>query len=89
MTSFSFSPSTLRVRVGQPIRLDLQNTDMLNHQFAIDDSDVEVTVPPGSSQRLDFLISKPGTYTFACNLVEEGNHRALGMIGTLIVDPAP
>ncbi len=89
LASFNFSPSTLKARVGQPVRLELQNTDALRHQFAIDDSDIEALVPPGISQRLEFVISKPGTYTFACNIVEEGDHRSLGMVGTLIVEPAP
>ncbi len=89
MASFRFSPSTLKVRAGQPIRLELQNTDVLRHQFAVDNSDVEALLASGISQRLDFVISKPGTYIFACNINEEGSHRAAGMVGTLIVEPAP
>jgi plastocyanin len=43
----------------------------------------------GISQPLDFVVTQPGVYTFACNLNADGDHRASGMVGTLIVDPAP
>ncbi len=89
MANFQFSPSTLRVRAGQPIRLDLQNTDVLRHNFAIENSDVEASAAPGFSQRLDFVFSKPGNYVFVCNIVDEGDHRSAGMTGTLIVEAAP
>lgn len=89
MANFRFDPSTLKARVGQPIRLELQNTDVLRHNFSIDDSDIDVSVLPGFSQRIDFVISKPGSYVFACNLTEEGDHRAAGMVGMLIVETVP
>ena len=87
LASYSFSPSTITARVGQPVRLTLANGDSINHQFAIDNSDVDVQVTPGTSQKLDFVFSKPGTYIFACNLTEEGNHRASGMVGKIVVGP--
>jgi plastocyanin len=89
MANFRFNPSTITARAGQPIRLELQNNDILRHNFTIDDSDIDASALPGFSQRLDFVISKPGTYVFACNLIEEGDHRSAGMMGTLIVEPAP
>ncbi|MBI3740957.1 MAG: cupredoxin domain-containing protein [Chloroflexi bacterium] len=89
MTNLRFNPSTLTVRVGQPMRLELQNTDILRHEFVIDNSDVAALVMPGFSQQLDFVFSKPGMFVYACNLVEEGDHRSLGMLGMLIVEPAP
>jgi plastocyanin len=87
MASFSFSPSVVMARVGQPVRLTLDNGDNIFHQFEIDNSDVDVQVGPGMSQKVDFVFSKPGTYVFACNLTEEGNHRGSGMVGTIVVGP--
>lgn len=81
-----FSPSALTARVGQPIRLNLYNSDSLLHEFAIDDSEVVAVVEPRASQNADFVINKAGTYTFACNLILEGDHRSLGMVGTIVVE---
>lgn len=89
MANFRFAPSTIKARAGQPIRLELKNTDALRHNFAIDNSDIEAFAAPGFSQRLDFVIGKPGTYIFVCNITDEGDHRAAGMMGTIIVEPAP
>ena len=89
MKSFSYSPSTLRARVGQPIHLEFHNNDFLRHHFAIDDSDVEVIVAPGSPQKVSFVFSKAGRYVFACTSTEEGNHRVAGMVGAFIVETAP
>ena len=89
MKSFIFSPATLKGRVGQPISLDLRNNDVLRHNFAIDDSDIEVVVLPGFSQKVSFVFSKPGNFTFVCNIVDEGDHRSAGMMGTIVIDPAP
>ena len=88
MKSFIFSPATLKGRVGQPINLDLRNNDVLRHNFAIDDSDIEVVVLPGFSQKVGFVFSKPGNFTFVCNIVDEGDHRSAGMTGTIVIDPA-
>ena len=87
LESFHFSPSSLTARVGQPIRLNLENSDALFHDFAIDNSDVTVSVPPRTSQTLDFVFTRLGVYTFACNLNSEGDHRSQGMLGTIVVAP--
>jgi plastocyanin len=87
LASFSFSPSLVTAHVGQPIRLTLENGDNIFHQFAIDNSDIDVQVSPGMSQKVDIVFSKPGTYVFACNLTEEGNHRGSGMVGKIVVEP--
>ena len=87
LLDFYFSPNMLRVRVGQPIRLELKNPGQIEHQFAIDDSAVDVLVLPGQAEELDFVFNKAGTYPFACNVVESGNHRTAGMVGTISVEP--
>jgi len=85
-----FSPSSLTARVGQPVRLNLYNSDsVLLHEFAVDYSEVVVVVEPRASQNVDFVINKAGTYTFACNLILEGDHRSLGMVGTILVELSP
>ena len=87
LASFSFSPNTVAARVGQPVRLTLQNGDNIFHQFSLDNSEIDVQVAPGTAQKVDLVFSKPGTYVFACNLTEEGNHRGSGMVGKIVVEP--
>jgi hypothetical protein len=33
---YCFNPSVLRARVGQPIRLDVKNVDVIDHQLVFD-----------------------------------------------------
>jgi uncharacterized cupredoxin-like copper-binding protein len=87
MINYRFTPSEIAARVNQPIRLNIRNVDLLLHEFTVDYSEVLVLVQPMESQNVDFVISKAGTYTFSCNLVIEGDHRALGMIGKIEVAP--
>jgi uncharacterized cupredoxin-like copper-binding protein len=87
LASFSFSPNTVAARVGQPVRLTLQNGDNIFHEFSLDNSDIDVQVAPGTMQKVDLVFSKPGTYVIACNLTEEGNHRGSGMVGKIEVEP--
>ncbi len=87
LMSFSYSPSMLKARVGQPIRLELRNADAIMHEFAIDNTGIGVLVLPNTSQKLDLVFNQPGTYTFACNVVADGDHRSAGMTGTLTVTP--
>jgi uncharacterized cupredoxin-like copper-binding protein len=86
LASFSFSPNTVAARVGQPVRLTLQNDDNIFHEFSLDNSEIDVQVAPGTVQKVDLVFSKPGTYVFACNLTEEGNHRGSGMVGKIVVE---
>ncbi len=87
LQDFSITPAALRARTGQPVRLDIRNEGPNLHEFTFDALDVRVVVLAGTAQTLDFVAPAPGVYVYACNFNADGDHRAMGMKGTLTVEP--
>jgi heme/copper-type cytochrome/quinol oxidase subunit 2 len=80
-----WSPKTLRVRQGEPVRLRLTSGDVM-HGFAIKGMNVRVReIHPGKFATFEFIADKPGTYTFGCTILCSPKHE--DMRGTLIVEP--
>ncbi len=79
-----FQPDQLHARVGETVALRLDNRDPEEHYFDIDELNVHVAMPSGTSALAVFRPTKPGTYTFYCQVP---GHREAGMVGTLIVEP--
>jgi plastocyanin len=76
--NFSFSPSTFTVKSGDTITVK-NTTSSTQHTFTITGQTVDVTMDPGTSQKVK--ISLPaGTYPFICRF-----HASQGMTGTLTV----
>ena len=70
---YSFSPSTLSVNKGDTVK-----------DFIIDEFDVATkTIAPGEQDTVEFTANQSGTFSYYCSV---GNHRALGMEGTLTVE---
>jgi plastocyanin len=84
MGDLYFAPSLIEVRAGQTVAIRFTNDGLLPHAFDFDGDRVHLRVPPGRSGVAVFTPSVPGTYTFYCGV---GDHRAEGMVGTLIVRP--
>jgi plastocyanin len=84
-----FGPNELRVSAGDRVTVILDNRGQSPHNIAFDLPGDMVTlaenVPAGGSDTLAFVAPTEGTYTFFCPV---GNHREMGMVGTLIVGPA-
>ncbi len=81
---FSFSEESITVKKGQKVRLTLANKGRMSHDFVVEETNVaSELVGPGKSVVTEFTIQDAGTYTFYCSV---GNHRAMGMEGTLIVE---
>ena len=59
-----FSTETLDADSG-PVAVYIENKDPFLHTFTIDDLDVDVTIPSGSSVRVVFD-AEPGEYKFYC-----------------------
>jgi uncharacterized cupredoxin-like copper-binding protein len=87
LQNFTITPSELRARAGQPVRLEILNRGPDLHEFTFDTLEVRVVVIEGTAQDLDFVAPAPGVYVFACNFNGDGDHRAMGMKGTLTVEP--
>lgn len=92
----SFTPQTVHIHVGQ--RVEFRNTALITHSVTDDvklaEDATHVALPAGATPffsgdlaagkvyETTFLL--PGTYKFICT-----HHEGMGMMGTVIVDPAP
>lgn len=80
---YSFSTEGISVKKGEKVRLTLVNNGRMSHDFVVDDTDIAASLAgPGKSVSVEFTIEEAGSYTFYCSV---GNHRAMGMEGTLEV----
>lgn len=82
-TNFSFTPSTITVKQGDTVKITVKNTGGM-HDFAIDEFNVKTKViSSGSSDEVQFVANKKGQFEYYCSV---GQHRQMGMKGTLIVE---
>ena len=87
MTNFAFTPNTITAKPGQNVKVAIESIEG-NHDFVIDELDVStLVVSTGNRTEVSFQVPSditPGTsYEFYCSV---GSHRALGMVGTFIVN---
>ena len=81
-SNFKFVPNTLTVKEGETVKITFKNTQGF-HNFKIDEFNVtSKTIPADSSEILTFVANKKGVFQYYCGV---GNHRAMGMVGTLTV----
>lgn len=92
LDSYSYSPSYLVVRAGQPVELTLTSvTSITPHNFVLSDPAaglaVEQDVGAGKSLTIRFIPLQPGLFTFYCDkkLLFFKSHREKGMEGRLEV----
>ena len=84
---FFFAPDTLEVKPGQTVELTLTNSEgEMPHDFVIDELDVQSDeIVQGEETVVTFTVPESAageTYEFYCSV---GQHRANGMVGTLVV----
>ncbi len=84
-------PTTIAVRVNQPVTMQFQNLSEQEHSFFIDELEVKVEkVPPGQTGSASFTpttmrtYTQGGAYIFYCDAPSQGGS---GMQGNLIVNP--
>lgn len=81
--AFYYKPNELRVKKGQKVTINFNSVDMM-HDFVIDELNVKSDIKKGGeSTVIEFTPDKTGTFEFYCSV---GQHRANGMVGTLIVE---
>jgi len=82
-SNFSFSPSEIRVKKGDSVKVTFTSTGG-THDFVIDAYNVKTGIlQNGQSETATFVADKAGTFEFYCSV---GNHRAMGMVGKLVVE---
>lgn len=80
---FKFEPSTITVKKGDTVKLTFKNSSG-THNFVIDELNVKTkTISAGESDPVTFTASTAGSFEYYCAV---GNHRAMGMKGTLTVE---
>jgi len=80
--NFSFSPSTITVNKGDTVKITLDNTGGY-HDLKIDAFNVATKrINGGAQDSVQFVADKTGSFEYYCSV---GEHRQMGMKGTLIV----
>lgn len=81
-SGMTFNPKTLSVKRGDRVKITFNNTGG-THDLRIDSYNVGTKViQAGQSESFEFVADKAGSFEYYCSV---GNHRAMGMKGTLTV----
>lgn len=80
---FSLTPSQIKVKVGDTVKIVFKNSEGF-HDFGIDEYSVRTKqIKAGESEQVSFVADKVGTFQFYCGV---GTHRQMGMKGNLVVE---
>lgn len=81
-SSYKFTPATFTVKKGQKTRILFKNSGGM-HDFVVDELGIRMAViQSGQEDFVEFTPDKTGAFEFYCSV---GNHRAMGMKGTITV----
>jgi plastocyanin domain-containing protein len=66
----AYSPAAVRVRAGQPVRLDFQRVDQSSctEEVVIPDFGIRTFLPSGRTTTVEFTPPRPGVYGFECGM---------------------
>lgn len=80
--SFYYKPNLIEVKKGDKVKVIVNSVSMM-HDFVIDELKVKSELAKsGSNTTVEFVADQLGSFEFYCSV---GQHRAQGMVGTLIV----
>ncbi len=83
-TDFAFTPSTIKLKSGEPVKIVFTNNGKFPHNFTIADLNVKSkNIMPGESDSVSFTPAKTGSFTYVCTVP---GHADKGMTGTLTVN---
>jgi plastocyanin len=81
--NFFFDPNEIRVKKGDTVKIVFKNTGG-THNWLIDEFNAKTKIiQSGETVEVEFVADMQGEFEFYCSV---GNHRELGMVGTLIVE---
>lgn len=82
-SNYKFTPNTLTVKKGDKVKITFKSEGGL-HNFVVDDFNVKTNILEiGQEESVEFVADKIGTFEYYCSV---GNHRQMGMKGTLVVE---
>lgn len=80
---FKFTPSTISVKMNQPVEITFKNTGKFPHNLTIKGLNIATkTVQPGQEDSVTFTPAKAGSFEYMCTV---DSHAEKGMTGTLTV----
>ncbi len=86
MSSFSFTPNALRVGVGEVVEIAIQNSEMVLHDFTIDEIDADVHISylggtgqhaheePARQANVHFALTEPASGVVHLKINEPGEY---------------
>ncbi len=81
-SNFSFSLKEMKVMKGDTVKITFKNAEGF-HDFRIAEFNVATKqLKAGAEETVEFVADKAGTFEYYCSV---GQHRAMGMKGSLIV----
>jgi plastocyanin len=81
-SNFKFEPATLTVNKGDTVKITFKNSGGM-HNLMIDEFKANTkTIQSGQEDTITFTADKTGQFEYYCGV---GNHRQMGMKGTLTV----
>jgi len=82
-SNFAFAPNELKVKKGDTVKITFKNSGGM-HDFVLDEFKAKTDIiKSGEQAEVTFIADKAGSFEYYCSV---GNHRAMGMKGTLIVE---
>lgn len=82
-TNYAYDVSEIRVQQGDTVTINFAAAEGF-HDVVIDEFDAATErITSGQSTSVTFVADEAGTFEYYCSV---GNHRAQGMVGTLIVE---
>lgn len=79
---FEFSPTTIVVKKGQPVVLEITSYDFV-HGFNVPDLKLRADLPPGKATAVRFVPDRVGTFPFVCDNFCGAGHEE--MHGSIVV----
>jgi plastocyanin len=80
--NFSFAPASISVKKGDTVKITFKNSGGF-HDLRVEGYNVGTKqIASGQEETFQFVADKAGTFEYYCSV---GNHRAMGMKGTLTV----
>jgi heme/copper-type cytochrome/quinol oxidase subunit 2 len=83
MKKYTFEPSVIRVKAGQPVELDVTTADV-QHGFDVPELGIKESVQPGRTTAINFTPTTKGEFGVKCGVICGPHHD--DMAAKLVVD---
>ena len=77
-----WSMETIEAKVNQPVEITIRNAGALDHDFVIEELDIDILLSPGDVEVVEFTVDHAGTIIYICNIP---GHEEAGMVGEIII----